>query len=359
MTEEGVRSLRTLLPRPESLLHSWIAGYTALALAALVSTAAVSPAWARHWPVLWRFRHAFKTHHLAMIAACFVLIAWACVYLLSRIVVAKPSVSNASDPAMFMRRSLPGFVQQNRDAATLLHFRSHVEGAVEGEYPDFLSKAVAIRRWVRRQQSQDASVWLKRARVNHENPLRLLEEQRRGVPGACRRFAYVLTGALLSAGFDARIVSFTNSLFRVGVTRHDVVEVWIEDLGKWVLLDPTFDTLVLIDGRPASAIELEEAIAGRELDRITFDRGGAALEPHPTAESYAKCCRHLFVAMSNAIFDGYAVRVFGPKRIRFLHYSPEASYPVFRKFVLLGIGGSGIFLSVVFWAWTFASLFEQ
>jgi len=87
-----------------------------------------------------------------------------------------------------------------------------------------------------------------------------------------------------------------------------------------------------------------------------FDRGGAALEPHPTAESYAKCCRHLFVAMSNAIFDGYAVRALGPKRIRFLHYSPEAAYPVLRKFVLLGVGGSGVFLSVVFWAWTFASL---
>jgi len=60
--------------------------------------------------------------------------------------------------------------------------------------------------------------------------------------------------------------------------------------------------------------------------------------------------------MSNAIFDGYAVRILGPKRISFLHYSREAAYPQLRKQLLLGAGGSGLFLSMVFWAWTVLSL---
>ncbi len=65
---------------------------------------------------------------------------------------------------------------------------------------------------------------------------------------------------------------------------------------------------------------------------------------------------HLFIAMSNAVFDGYAVRIAGRKRISFLHYSREAAYPEFRKQVLLGAGGSGLFLSLVLWSWSLVSL---
>jgi len=224
------------------------------------------------------------------------------------------------------------------------------------DYPDSLSKAIAIRRWVRQQQAQDEHVWLPPFRRNHENPHRLLEEQRKGVPGACRRFSYILLGALLSAGFDARIACFTSSLHRSGVRSHVTVEVWIEELTQWVLLDPTYDTVVLVDGKVASALELQEAVVREQLDRITFERNGATLEPCPRPATYGRPCRHLFVAVSNAIFDGYSVRIVGPKRLRFLHYSRESTYPTLRKQVLLGAGGSGLCVSVMFWAWILLSL---
>jgi len=111
------------------------------------------------------------------------------------------------------------------------------------------------------------------------------------------------------------IVGFVNSLRRSRRNRHTAVEVWLEELEQWVLLDPTHDTLVLVDGKVASAIQLHEAIVDGDLTRIAFERNGAALEPHPKAEFYACYCRHLFVAMSNAVFDGYAVRSIGRKRI--------------------------------------------
>jgi len=349
--------VKITIPKSAPSVFSVMWGYVALAFAVLVSIAAMSPTWARHWPLLWRFRHAFRSHHLALIGCSFFLLTCACLYVLSQIVAARLSVSNASDPAVFTSHELAGFVRQSRDAASLIEFRKYLDGVIEEDCSD-LARAVAIRRWVRRQQSQEKSVWLP-TRVNHENPRRLLEEQRRGIPGACRRFAYVLTGALLSVGLDARVVNFSSSLSRIGARRHDVVEVWIEDLAKWVLLDPTFDTLVLIDGKPASALELLEAVAAQQMGRITFDRGGTALIPHPTREAYERWCRHLFVAMSNAVFDGYAVRGVGPKRIRFLHHSPDSAYPVFRKSLLLGVSCSGLFLSLVFWAWTFASLVNE
>lgn len=176
------------------------------------------------------------------------------------------------------------------------------------------------------------------------------------MPGSCRRFSYILLGALLSAGFDARIVCFTRSLHRRSAESHVGVEVWIEELTQWVFLDPTFDTMVQVHGKLASAIELHDAIADGRLDEMAFDRSGVTLEPHPKTEVYGRYCRHLFVAMSNAVFDGYAVRMVGPKRISFLHYSNEAAYPELRKQLLLLVGANGLFLSAVFWAWTLLSM---
>ena len=332
--------------------------WIAIATSALLTTAVwlMRHATRGHWRTFHHIRHAVRSHHLALIATVFVLVAWTCIYFLSQMVVVKAKVHDSLDPLEFSARRLPEFIQQNRSAKALLEFRSHLDEILSREYPDSLAKAVAIRQWARQQQSQDRHVWSTPVTVNHEDPHRLLEEQRRGIPGSCRRFCYILTGALLSAGFDARIVSFSSSLFRRGVRRHVVVEVLIEELDKWVLLDPTFDTLVLVDGRPASALELHEAVVRGRLDTIAFERDEEALAPHPQAEIYGHYCRHLFMAMSNAIFDGYAVRVLGRKRISFLHYSREATYPQLRKQFLLGACSSGVVLGMLFWTWTFLSL---
>jgi hypothetical protein len=59
-----------------------------------------------------------------------------------------------------------------------------------------------------------------------------------------------------------------------------------------------------------------------------------------TAKLRGLFCKHLFVAMSNAIFDGYAVRMESPRRIRFLLYSRTILYPEVRKQLLLGTAGT-------------------
>ncbi|PYV51678.1 MAG: hypothetical protein DMG97_07335 [Acidobacteria bacterium] len=295
------------------------------------------------------FRHAIQSHHFALIATVPVIAACVCNYLLAQFVVVKSPVDNLPNPLVLKARSLPNFIQQDRNSESLIQFRRNLDEILRMDYPDSLSKAVAIRRWVRKQQAQDEHVWMPPFRRNHENPHRLLEEQRKGVPGACRRFSYILLGALLSAGFDARIACFTRSLRRG--ENHVTVEVWIEELTQWVLLDPTCDAMALVDGKVASALELQEVVVREQLDRITFQRNGATLEPCPSPAAYGRWCRHLFVAMSNAVFDGYSVRIVGPRRLRFLHYSRESAYPILRKQILLAVGGSGLGLSAMFWAW--------
>lgn len=326
--------------------------------AALLSFAVILtlPAARGHWRAFHHLRHAVRSHHLALIATAFILLTWACVYFLSQLVVVKAKVQDTPNPLEFSARRLREFIPQDRRSKSLAEFRRNLDDVLCVEYADSLAKAVAIRQWVRRQQSQEHAMWSTPVKIDHEDPHRLLEEQRNGIPGSCRRFCYILTGALLSAEYDARIVSFTSSLFRRGVKRHVVVEVLIEELDQWVVLDPTFDTLVLVDGKLASALELHEAVVGGRLSAIAFDRNGSTCAPHPKPEIYGHYCRHLFMAMSNAIFDGYSVRLLGWKRISFLHYSREATYPQLRKQFLLGAGGSGLFLGAVFWAWTFLSL---
>lgn len=342
------------LMRPSLRLGLWI-------LSAAVAIQVSVSLWTtklpgRHWVLLRRLRHAGRAHHLTLGAIVLFAICAACICLLSQMVLVKARVYNAKDPVIFRARELQGFTEQDRNSEPLARFGLYVNDILKVQYPDSLSKVVAIRHWVRLQQSQDGSVWSPPVRVNHEDPHQLVKEQKQGVPGSCRRFSYILLGALLSAGFRARIVGFVSTLNRRNVKQHAAVEVWLEELGQWVLLDPTYDTVILVDGKVASAIELHEAIVVGDLSRISFERNGGTLAPHPRAEFYQRYCRHLFVALSNAVFDGHAVRIAGRNRIRFLHYSREAEYPEFRKRLLLGAGSSGLFLSLVLWTWSLLSL---
>jgi hypothetical protein len=311
-----------------------------------------TPSALKKWGFHYNSRYTIQSHDFALIATMLFAVACVCHYLLAQLVVVKSPVHDVLNSVVLKARILPNFIQQNRNSESLIQFRSNLNELLGMDYPNSLSKAVAIRRWVRQQQPQDEYMWLPPFRKNHENPHRLLEEQRNGIPGACRRFSYILLGALLSAGFDARIACFISSLRRPGVKSHVTVEVWIEELTQWVLLDPTCDTVILIDGKVASALELHEVVVAEQLNRITFERDGATLKPHPNVANYGRYCRHLFVAMSNAIFDGYGVRIFGARRICFLHYSRESTYPILRKQLLLGLGSTGLCLSVTFWVCT-------
>jgi hypothetical protein len=287
---------------------------------------------------------------IALVAAALTVLCCIFLRLLSQMIMVKARVVNTTSPSIFSARKLPGFIEQSRNSEALGRFRRHLDQVLSVEYQNSLAKVVAIRCWVRRQQSQDHRVWFTPAGLTHEDPHRLLKEIREGFPGACRRFSYILLGALLSAGFDARIVGFTNSLNRRDSKQHLLVEVWLEELGQWVLLDPTFDALIIVGGKVASAIELHGAIADADLSRITFARERGALKPHPRVELFELYCQHMFVAMSNAIFDGYAVRILGQRRIQFVHYSEKDKYPDVLKYLLLVATCCSIFLGLVFWA---------
>jgi hypothetical protein len=272
-----------------------------------------------------------------------------CLYRLSGLPFIRARVTNESDPAVLQARRLPGFIEQAPGSAGLIAFRRHtVSLAVEGG--DDFSRAIAIQHWVRKQES-DRQFYRQPGQKTGpeidktESPEEYLQQQRRGIRSACRRFSYILTGALLSHGIDARVVSTSNVLDRFTPLAHNVVEVWIPPLNKWVVFDPTFDAVVLVNGNPASALEVYRAAFLFSDRRITLAQHGASYRCPPLHE-YRLYFRHMFYARTNAVFDGYRYGLFSRKSIDFIHYIGPQTVPypqAMKTGLLFGTGISFLF----------------
>ena len=239
---------------------------------------------------------------------------------------------NISNADLLTRRQLPEFVNQNPNNSSLLAFRGELSEITKHKSPD-LMEAIAIRKWCRAQQIGGWS----RDDNSSENPKILLTRQRCGVPGSCRRFAYVFAAALLAGGLDSRIVNVGEGIYDSSAN-HTLVEVWIRELHKWVLMDSMYNTMFLVDEKPASLIELYGVISSHNWERVRFERSGSVTEPHPTLNvNFRQLFHHLFYPMTNALFDGYRVSLFARKRIAVTHFTAPGgeSYPEFLKEGLL------------------------
>lgn len=232
-------------------------------------------------------------------------------------------VYNVGDRSAFQAEVMPGFINQNPKAKSLIAFGSHTNGLINTDDDD-ITKIVKLQHWVRQQENDElfygrAGEHPKRPVDDTEDPETYLQEQRRGIYSACRRFAYIFTGTLLSHGLSARIVSLNWDLDRHNPLSHNVVEVWVPSLGKWIVADPTFDAFVLVNGKPASALELHDAAESDSASEISFDQHGSKFRL-PQLYTYRKYFKHIFTSRTNAMFDGYRYGIFARKKITFAYY---------------------------------------
>jgi hypothetical protein len=247
--------------------------------------------------------------------------------------------------------------RQNPAAPGLVRFRKNIEPLLRPEW-GAIEKISALRHWARIQQSQDQRIWQfpPRADSGDVDPEVLLQQQRALLPGACRRFAYVFAGALLSAGIPARLVSL--QAFPSDGLGHIMVEAWVEELKRWVLADPTHDTMFLVDGRYASLLELRRALLAGRFDRIQFERNGSDLEPGPRMHYFAQIAKHVFVLRNERFFTDPPLTKASVWRFRVLHFVDECAdpYPALAKRMLVVgaavFAGCSILLlaAAVFWA---------
>lgn len=232
------------------------------------------------------------------------------------------------------------FIQQSQDAQDLITFRNKISYLINNK-PKDLHLLAQIRHWAREQQGNfDENKW-KATNDDVENPLQALNYQHAGTSGACRRFAYILTGALTSAGYRSRIAHFASD-FNDNTFNHTLVEVWVESLQKWILIDSDYDTFYLVDGKYASLLDMYRTVQAEEYHRITFERNGSKYKPIPNVytengvSNLVSSFKHIYISNTNAFFDGYRVRLFGSKRVSFFHFTEKETppYPNILKTIL-------------------------
>ena len=73
----------------------------------------------------------------------------------------------------------------------------------------------------------------------------------------CVHYAIALSSCCAAAGIPARGAAVTDLISGDG--GHFVTEVWFENLGKWVMVDPTVDAILVRDGLPMSIKEIQAA----------------------------------------------------------------------------------------------------
>jgi Transglutaminase-like superfamily len=247
---------------------------------------------------------------------------------------ARARVCNISDPRVIGAPELPGFARQTSNAPGLLQFRKHTAPVVAGTTDD-ISKVIALLHWVRRQEDDEQfygkhGVVPQRMIDDTEDPEKYLDEQKKGLRSACRRFAYILTGALLAEGLNARLIALSEGFDLPTSKTHYVVELWAAKLHKWVVVDPTFDAFVLVKGSMASIVEVQAAALSNGT--LTLDQHGSKYRLH-RMDQYRRYYAHFFVANTNALFDGYQYGLFARKPIAFVHYSGPGiePFPVGKK----------------------------
>ena len=57
---------------------------------------------------------------------------------------------------------------------------------------------------------------------------------------------------------------------------HVVNEVWLDDLGKWVMMDVDFDIHYAQSGQPLNALEIHRALMDDKLDQLEVCEGPLA-----------------------------------------------------------------------------------
>jgi len=92
--------------------------------------------------------------------------------------------------------------------------------------------------------------------------LTILKEARSGKKFRCVEYGIVASSALNSIGITARVLGMkTRDVEKVRYgAGHVVSEVYSTSLNKWIFIDPQFNVIPVLNGKPLNAVEFQNAI---------------------------------------------------------------------------------------------------
>jgi transglutaminase-like putative cysteine protease len=139
---------------------------------------------------------------------------------------------------------------------------------------DTFERQLAIMDWVRQQALVVDSV-----QTIPGDPITVREAMLAGTPAQCGNFATLYAATSASAGLTGVRTWFLLSDDGPNGWGHILNEVWVPELGKWVMVDPMNNAYALRDGEPASLVEVREMILTGQRGRLEFVTGANGHTP--------------------------------------------------------------------------------
>ena len=168
-------------------------------------------------------------------------------------------------------------------------------------------RANKLRTWIARRSRQGFPG------LTTRNPREAYEQMKLGQPVLCGNLAQIYVALAEALGLTARTVGMSvavqNGLF--GIDTHAAAEVWLPEMGGWIYQDPTFNLYWQIEGKPASAMQLHDAVMDQR--RIDFVPNDTATERR--LKDYYIDPRLYFRHISYEYKPGGTVLYFADKRL--------------------------------------------
>jgi hypothetical protein len=145
----------------------------------------------------------------------------------------------------------------DREDLKLLRQEFNLDSITKECKTDF-EKVTKIQSWVQSRWKHDGE------NVPEKNDaLFILREAEKGKQFRCVEYSIVAGQCLLSLGFTVRNLGLmTKDISEVkSGGGHVVNEVYLNDLKKWILIDPQYDIITTYNGNPLNAVELQNCIA--------------------------------------------------------------------------------------------------
>lgn len=170
----------------------------------------------------------------------------------------KPAYSAIAVDTIAEDKDLKFWYEQNHENVYLNRLRAGypIDSLVKNTASD-TEKAMAIVHWVHSQWSHNGS-----NEPRKSDAISILEEVKEGKNFRCVEYGIVATSCLNAVGLKARILALKTEDVetRKSGAGHVLLEVYLDDLQKWALLDGQWDVMPVLGGKPLNAFEFQQAI---------------------------------------------------------------------------------------------------
>ena len=138
-----------------------------------------------------------------------------------------------------------------------------IQALVQGLASDS-ARALRVLKWAHDQWKHNGDNQPKK-----NDAISILEEVKEGKNFRCVEYGIVTTAALNAIGLPARVLALKTRDVETTASGagHVLLEVYLKDMKKWVLLDGQWDAMPVLDDKPLNAVEFQQAIANH-YDRL-------------------------------------------------------------------------------------------